>query len=357
MIVGATIYLGAVAFGLGLLAWGGLLNGALWQVVTRSGADGAVTSVTVDPSAAVRNVAIAIAGAIGLLLAGWRTITAHRQAETANRQAETANRQLELATRGDIAGRFQKGVEMLNSELLSVRLAGLTILTNVARQAPADYAQSAAEVAAAFISGDSPSTEPGMTHTATSWTRTDLSKDEYAAFAVISEAFVALRGIGVAPIAVKVTDLLFERRAFRDMAIAHIDFSRSRFLSCDFSRCTIMESIFPEASFRTCSLMECMFVFTDFESVDISGASIWGSTVNYCKFYRVILNAANIEDSTFVQSTFDDVNVGGSSWTKCDFEDCGTGDRGFVYVSDDPPPALIATELPGAVEVHIGPYG
>ena len=73
-----------------------------------------------------------IAATIGLPLAIWRSMVAERQATTAQRQAETAQR-------GLLNERYQKGAEMLGSEVLSVRLGGIYALARLARKHPGDY--------------------------------------------------------------------------------------------------------------------------------------------------------------------------------------------------------------------------
>ena len=82
--------------------------------------------------AAVRNLVLVLAAIAALPLAIWRSKVAERQAETAQRQAETAQR-------GLLNERYQKGAEMLGSEVLSVRLGGIYALARLAREHPGDY--------------------------------------------------------------------------------------------------------------------------------------------------------------------------------------------------------------------------
>ena len=77
----------------------------------------------------IRNVGLVIAGAIALPLALWRSLVAQRQAEAAQRQAFTA--QFRLAE-----DRFQKGAEMLGSDVLSVRVGGIYALRGLADDMP-----------------------------------------------------------------------------------------------------------------------------------------------------------------------------------------------------------------------------
>lgn len=83
-------------------------------------------------STAVRNVGLVIAAVIALPLAVWRSMVAERQADTARTQAETAER-------GLLNERYQKGAEMLGSEVLSVRLGGIYALQRLAEENPKQY--------------------------------------------------------------------------------------------------------------------------------------------------------------------------------------------------------------------------
>ena len=79
-------------------------------------------------SATLRNVVLAVAAAVGLPLALWRSIIAERQADAARRQSRTMSQSL-------LNARFQKGAEMLGHEsVMSARIGGMHILDRLARQ-------------------------------------------------------------------------------------------------------------------------------------------------------------------------------------------------------------------------------
>ena len=83
-------------------------------------------------STTIRNLGFVIATTIGLPIAIWRSIVAQRQVEAAQRQVETAQR-------GLLNERYQKGAEMLGSEVLPVRLGGIHALARLAREHPGEY--------------------------------------------------------------------------------------------------------------------------------------------------------------------------------------------------------------------------
>ena len=89
----------AVAIGIGSLI-------TYWDWL-RGGSDGFESGSTT-----VRNVGLVIGGIVAILLAVWRSRVAERQASAAQRQAHTARQTL-------LNERYQRGAEMLGSEVLS----------------------------------------------------------------------------------------------------------------------------------------------------------------------------------------------------------------------------------------------
>lgn len=83
---------------------------------------------------------------VGIPLAWWRAHTSWQQAEAAldqveksQEQVDTAQRQAETSASGLLNDRYQKGAEMLGSDTLATRLAGIYALEKVAREHPDEY--------------------------------------------------------------------------------------------------------------------------------------------------------------------------------------------------------------------------
>ena len=97
-------------------------------------------------STTVRNVGLVVGGVIAILLAVWRSRIGDRQATAAQHQVENVRRQLEVAhqqaetaQQSLLNERYQKGAEMLGSDVLSVRLGGIYALQRLATQHPNQY--------------------------------------------------------------------------------------------------------------------------------------------------------------------------------------------------------------------------
>ena len=102
----------------GVLLIGLFLSWVYWE-----GLHGVEDSV----STTIRNLGLVVGGAVAILLALWRSTVAERQADTARRQADTAQQSL-------LNERYQRAAEMLGSEVLSVRLAGIYALRRLAEE-------------------------------------------------------------------------------------------------------------------------------------------------------------------------------------------------------------------------------
>ena len=87
----------------------------------------------------ISSLGLLIGGAIAAILAVWRSIVAERQADTAQRQADAAQRQANTAQQSLLNERYQKGAEMLGSQVLEVRLGGIYALQDLAEGHPEEY--------------------------------------------------------------------------------------------------------------------------------------------------------------------------------------------------------------------------
>lgn len=88
-------------------------------------------------STTIRNLALVLAGLVALWLAGWRSMVADQQAKTAQQ--------------GLLNERYQKGAEMLGSDVLSVRLAGIYALQRLAAEHPEQYHLQIMRLFCAFV--------------------------------------------------------------------------------------------------------------------------------------------------------------------------------------------------------------
>ena len=148
--VGLVLLVLAVATGVGIWAvinYWDWLSTTFWEWLR--GGPGGVES----GSTTVRNLGLVIGGFIAILLAVWRSRVAERQADaaqqqvtatqqqlrTAQHQADAAQRQADTAQQNLLNERYQRGAEMLGSDVLAVRLGGIYALRHLAEEHPKQY--------------------------------------------------------------------------------------------------------------------------------------------------------------------------------------------------------------------------
>ena len=85
----------------------------------------------------IRNLALVVGGVVAVLLAMWRSRVAERQAATSHQ--------------GLLNERYQRGAEMLGSEVLAVRLGGIYALQRLAEEHPKQYHLQIMELLCAFV--------------------------------------------------------------------------------------------------------------------------------------------------------------------------------------------------------------
>lgn len=139
------VFLGAIGIGLAALIFGYASLDLSWQYWgEHSVNDDGITATTFDRSTIFRNFGLAVLALIGLVLAVWRSVLAHQQTQTGQKQAATAER-------GLIIDRYQKGALMLDSDELSVRIAGVFALRELALSDPDETYFLVLDVLYAFV--------------------------------------------------------------------------------------------------------------------------------------------------------------------------------------------------------------
>lgn len=113
-----------------------------WDWVSVEESNG--TIIRKSGSDIIRNLGLVIAAIVALPLAIWRSIVAEQQATASQFQAEIAQRSL-------LNERYQKGAEMLGSEMLQVRLGGIYALARLAREYPQEYHTQIMQLFCAFV--------------------------------------------------------------------------------------------------------------------------------------------------------------------------------------------------------------
>ena len=140
----------------------------IWEWLQASG-----NGLEESNSTTLRNFGLLLGGFIAVILAIWRSSVAERQAKAAFDQAGVAQTQANTAQESLRHDRYQRGAEMLGSELLPVRLAGISALKRLAADYPEEYHVQVMELFCGFAR------HPTGEQENLSWTSADLEKLSY----------------------------------------------------------------------------------------------------------------------------------------------------------------------------------
>ena len=190
-------------------------------------------------STTIRNIGLLIGGIIAIALAVWRSRVSERQAATAER--------------GLLNERYQKGAEMLGSEVLAVRMGGVDALHRLAKEHPQEYHVEIMFLFCAFA-------------------RNPTKEDEIVTERVVSNVhFSMLR-----------SDVQYVISAFRSRQDSDIDLEKRykfspRLHYANLRGAIITNTDFRGASFMGANLSGAYFANTRLESINFTDANLSGT--------------------------------------------------------------------------------
>ena len=285
----ATVFWLAVA---AIVLVGGVLLPAVGWDWLRSGT---IVSPGESNSTTIRNIGFLIAGALALVFAVWRGVlaqrqaaTAERQAETALRQTETAQHQVEIAQRGLLNERYQKGAEMLGSEVLAVRMGGIYALQRLAGECPEQYHIQIMRLFCAFVrlppqTGAKPC--PQM-HEGDSQQQPGLRPDVQDAMKAI-----ALRGsAGIWMESREEDNTLY----LRDAQLMGLQLRNANLSKAWLTKANLSRAVLPHADLSRARLRLADLSGAELRHSDLSNAVFWGADLS-----RTVLWNANLSGSDF----------------------------------------------------------
>lgn|GEM_PF-1487610 len=240
-------------------------------------------------SEVVRNLGLLFVAIVGIVFAWlrWRNLDrqaaiAERQADTANEQLRIANEQNKLAERGHITERFNKAVEHLGNEKLSIRLGGIYALWRLIEEAPERDVESIVDILCAFVRH--PTSDEDITHHESN-VETDKSSDK--------------KSKTLRPDVQTILTLLGkENAAYRSLMDGEI--------SLNFGGADLRNSRLKAPNFRRAILAEA----------DLSNSFIW-----HGDFLRANLSAANLSNSRLIRCNLSDATFRNVNFSKTKFSE------------------------------------
>ena len=288
----------------------------------------------VEPgSTTVRNLGLVIGGVIAILLAVWRSKVAERQANTAQQSL--------------LNERYQKGAEMLGSEVLAVRLGGIYALQRLAEEHPGQYHIQIMRLFCAFAR------RPTKDEEIESMPRTEekprLQEDVQTVMTAIgsrSEPGLALEKRAEFTLDLHGADLSFARLSganlsgadLSDTTLRHANFFETHFVPPDLSQpipsdpnqlqtgpVHVGESITPDLSgvenrranlslsiLSDADLSDAHLLGTDLSGALLAGANLSNSKIIYANLRKAVLLNAILPGAFVFHSDLSGAKLGGA---------------------------------------------
>ena len=285
-------------------------------------------------STSIRNVALVIGGPIAILLAMWRSSVAERQVQTAQRSL--------------LNERYQRGVEMVGNEVLSVRLGGIYALQQLAQDHPEQYHVQVMKSLCAFVR------HPPV-EVLTTVENMDGTGGNPQAGRPRADVREAMRGIGAR------NEMLIglEQRAKYKLDLHSADLSRQSLNDLNLSGAGLMGADLSGAILYKTDLSKSQLFGANLSQSDISGANLFkasllsaclsnlkqaiGTDFSQAHLSNAILSGANLSGAKLYKTNFTRANLAGALFFKDGFIAEGLTQKQINWARAEPkdnPPQL-----------------
>ena len=233
-------------------------------------------------STTIRNLSLVGGGAIAILLAVWRSIVASNQADTAQRSM--------------FNDRYQRSAAMLGSDVLSVRIAGIYALEQLAKEYPSDFHITVVSLLCLFVryptEDDSLEFSPDL-HLEVRDQLREMGRlirpDVEAAWHMIASR----SSIGISVEQDRQFHLYLRDAKAEDLRVEGARFSWAWLTNSNFSYAVLPRADFPHARLREANLNKA-----ELRDANLSGAKLWGAMM-----FETKLSGANISGTDFSGET------------------------------------------------------
>lgn len=278
---------------------------------------------TVQNAEYARNIALIAAAGIGLPLAILRSWTAYKQ-------AQTGQSQLNLAEKGQKYGRYQKGSEMLGSELMSEREAGIFSLSNLAQEDMENFYFVVQKILCQFVRQTThdrkeewesdqkvfgPYNFPAPVDDVQT-TMKELARMNSRRLSLL-ETHPNTTGISAR---IDLSGVILSGFSFANLDLRFIDFSHSKLTMAGFYECKLCETLFNH-----CDCTNTDFVnyprgaersLSGVNIVDAVNVKFEGTCLNVVKFQGLNLDGSKFERSSMNATKIIDCSLAGAKFLK-----------------------------------------
>ena len=278
-------------------------------------------------STTVRNIGLVIAGLIALPLAIWRSMVAQKQADVAQQSL--------------LNERYQRGAEMLGSDVLSVRLGGIYALRSLAEDHPEQYHIQAMRLLCAFVRNPTKDTvvQTGMSNPEEGPLREDVQVALDAICACheintrrdrLDQFWLDLRDADLRGAQLESVDLSVKLslhvKTFAEFINSYqsgADFERAKLhsaqmFSAKLPRANFSEAVLSHASLSYADLSRAQLWETDLSGARLQGANLSGAVLRRANLSRAYLFDTNLSGADLYNAEFPEFSVRGLTQSQLD---------------------------------------
>ena len=227
-------------------------------------------------STTVRNLGLLIAGLIALPLAIWRSWVAQRQADTAQQNL--------------LNERYRQGAEMLDSEILSVRLGGIYALQRLAVENPKQYHVQVMQLLCAFVRHPQKGNSDKQKEVIGDRKKPELRSDVQDAVSAISACHAR-------------QSKLENRLGFR------LDLRGVNLSGADMFKAVLSKANFSDADLSGAGLIGANLARAVLTRANLAGARLTGANLNGARFERANLSETRLESSDLAMAGLENANL------------------------------------------------
>ena len=254
-------------------------------------------------STTIRNIGLVVAGLFALGFAVWRSIVAQKQANAAHRQSE-------VAQQGLLNERYQKGAEMLGSDVPSVRIGGIHALLRLSLDDSEQYYIQIISLLCVFARH--PTKDQALDDNLTV-----LREDVQATLDIIgnrraNEKFVALEEKAAFSLNLISADLRYGDLSRSDLSDAYLrnaDFSNGYLATANMSRgllrgadlsnsklwfADLSDAELDETNMKYAQIWNANLSGSSLRNTDLSDTQLWGIDFSNAKLWGTNLSGAEL---------------------------------------------------------------
>ena len=272
-----------------------------------------------SPSETLKNVGLLVAGVLALGIAIWRAKVADRQSVTAQGEAVTSKQGLQY-------DRYQRGAQMLGSESLSVRLAGISSLEWLAKE---DLEQYHIQIMQSFCSF---ATNPAGTYESNRPPPDNAVNVDQATRQDVREVMYALgKRSEVGKCLERAAGLRLDLRSasLRGCDLGDMDFSNALLGGVDLSYANFTKTIFSGADLRRTIFANAKLNGTDFSGTICYKTNLSRVSGDLPNFSNSIIANSNFKDACWTRPNFREVRIASCEFTNASLKDADLSGANF----------------------------